>query len=272
VWREPTVTIRSDTYVHGQVEAGESFTRELVVENTGDSAVPLSPEVKTERRRCSGHCPNQINPSWIDIDSPNQVAAGETATVSITVSPPEEAERGRYDAEINLGLKDPNRPEGDTHWQRIRANFVVWKQPSQAFETHFAVSEETENLTLTLSPNRYYGATDAEEAGFDVEFVGPDGDVVEAERVRVTDSGSVDLSGERSPRARTDGEYAVSGGHSEFVYRVAEPAAGEWTLRVTPENTIGFQYEITREEATENDDGARDDAVGDDTTDTETDA
>ena len=277
VWREPTVTIRSNTYVHGQVEAGESFTRELVVENTGDSAVPLSPEVKTERRRCSGHCPNQINPSWIDIDSPNQVAAGETATVSITVSPPEEAERGRYDAEINLGLKDPNRPEGDTHWQRVRANFVVWKQPSQAFETHFAVSEETENLTLTLSPNRYYGATDAEEAGFDVEFVGPDGDVVEAERVRVTDSGSVDLSGERSPRARTDGEYAVSGGHSEFVYRVAEPAAGEWTLRVTPENTIGFQYEITREEATENDDGAGDDgsgddAAGDDTTDTETDA
>jgi hypothetical protein len=263
------VTVRSDTYVHGQVEAGESFTRELVVENTGDGAVPLNPEVKTERRRCSGHCPDQINPSWIDIDSPNQVAAGETATVSITVSPPEEADRGRYDAEINLGLKDPNRPEGDTHWQRVRANFVVWKQPSEPFETDFAVSERTETLTLTLSPNRYYGASDAEAAGFDVEFVGPDGDVVEAERVRVTDGGSVDLSGERSRRARTDGEYAVSGGRSEFVYRVAEPDAGEWTLRVRPEDTIGFRYEITREEATA-EGGAGDGDAGGDTTDTET--
>ncbi|SFR34010.1 hypothetical protein SAMN04487947_0095 [Halogeometricum rufum] len=46
---------------------------------------------------------------------------------------------------------------------------------------------------------------------------------------------------------------------------------------MTPENTIGFQYEITREEATESgdgagDDGSGDDAAGDDTTDTETDA
>ncbi|QIB76297.1 hypothetical protein GL213_01160 [Halogeometricum borinquense] len=251
VWREPTVKILSDTYLNGQVKAGDSFTREVVIENTGDSAVPLSPEVKTERRHCRGHCPDKLNPSWIDIDSPSQVAAGEKATVSITVSPPENADRGRYDTEINLGLKDPNREEGDDYWQRIDANFVVWTQPSEPFETSFQVSEETDNLSLTLMPERY-GADNSDEVNFDVEFVSPDGEVVNAERVRVTDSGHVDLGARRSPRAaQQDGEYAVRSGGQEFVYRVDEPAAGEWTLRVMPENTMSFQYDLTREEASE---------------------
>ncbi|WP_224270628.1 hypothetical protein [Haloprofundus salinisoli] len=252
VWREPTVTIHSDTYVHAQVEAGDSFTRQLVVENTGDSAVPLNPELTTERRYCSGHCPNQLNPSWIDIDAPSQIAPGETATVSITVSPPEEADRGRYNANVNLGLNDPNRQANNDYWQRVGVNFVVWKQPSEAFETDFEVSDDTENVTLTLSPNSHYGADDGDEADFDVEFVDPDGNVVEAERVRVSSSGFVDLSGERARNAVEQGEdYAVRNGGEEFVYRVDDPAAGDWTLRVTPENTIGFQYELDRHESSE---------------------
>lgn len=255
VWREPTVKVRSDTYVRGQVEAGDSLVREIVVENTGDSAVPLSPELRAERNHCRGHCPNKLNPSWIDIDAPNQVGAGETATVSITVSPPESAERGRYDAEVNLGLKDPNRQQHDSYWQQVRLNFVVWKQPTEAFETDFEVSERAENVTLTLSPrNHYYGSEDGETASFDVEFVGPDGTVVEAERVRVSQRGYVDLSGERSPSAVQRGEdYAVEGSSRAFVYRVDGPDAGEWTLRVTPENTIGFQYELDQAESDDTD-------------------
>lgn len=82
---------------------------------------------------------------------------------------------------------------------------------------------------------------------FDVEFVDPNGRVLEAERVRVTDRGSVDMCGD--DRRRFGDGPVVRGGGQEFVYRVEDPEAGEWTLRAMPENTIGFAYEIARNEA-----------------------
>lgn len=252
VWKEPTVTIHSQTYVHGQVEAGESMTREIVVENSGDEAVPLNPELTSERHVCRGNCPEAFDRSWLDVDAPSQVGPGETATVSITISPPADTDRGRYNTEIDLGLKDPNRDERNTHWQRVRVNVEVWSQPDSPFETTFDVSERTDDVTLTLTPRSGAprpGAVDdeSEPAAFDVAFVGPNGTVVEPTRVQVTDQGFVDMSGDNR-RTTGDGEYAVSGGNQELVYRLEEPSAGEWTLRVTPENTVGFGYEITRNE------------------------
>ena len=252
VWKEPVVQIRSQTYVHGQVEAGESFTREVVVENTGDEPVPLSPELAERRGTCHGNCPNQFDPSWLDVDAPSQVDPGETATVTITVAPPADTDRGRYSTELDLGLKDPNRDERNNHWQRVDLNLEVWKQPDAPVETTFDVSERAEDVTLTLTPrdgaHRRGAGDEAEPVGFDVALVDPNGSVVEPERVRVTDRGFVDMSGDRR-RAATDDGFVVRNGGSAFVYRVDDPAAGEWTLRVTPQNTIGFAYEITRNEA-----------------------
>ena len=251
VWKEPVVKIRSQTYVHGQVEVGESITREVVVENTGDEPVPLSPELADRRGRCHGDCPNQFDPSWLDVDAPSQVDPGETATVTITIAPPADADRGRYSTDLDLGLKDPNRDERDNYWQRVDLNVEVWKQPSSPVETTVAVSERADDLTLTLTPrdsaHRRGAGGEAEPVGFDVAFVDPNGTVVEPERVRVTDRGFVDMSGDRRRGIAGDGSVVRNGG-KEFVYRVADPAAGEWTLRVTPENTIGFAYEITRNE------------------------
>ena len=253
VWKEPTVQVKSRTYVHAQVEAGESVTREIVIENTGDEPVPLNPELSQERRVCRGDCPGQFERSWLDVDAPSQIAPGETATVTVTVAPPADADRGRYSTELTLGLKDPNRNERDTHWQRVDLNVEVWRQPDAPYETSFDVSERTDDVTLTLTPRSgpsRPGADDreAEAPSFDVDFVGPNGSVVEATRVEVTDRGFVDMSGDER-RAATDGEYSARDGGREVVYRLGEPAAGEWTLRVTPENTIGFGYEITRNEA-----------------------
>ncbi|HKJ57668.1 MAG TPA: hypothetical protein VKA37_00435, partial [Halobacteriales archaeon] len=251
VWREPAVQIESRTYVHAQVEAGESITREVVVENTGDEPVPLSPELANQRSHCRGDCPGQFERSWLDVDAPSQVDPGETATVTITISPPADAERGRYDARLDLGLKDPNRDERDTYWQTVDLNVEVWKQPDEPVETSFDVSEGTEDFTVTLRPRDgpyRPGNEDAEPVDFEVELVEPNGSVVEPERVRVTDRGFVDMSGDRR-RAVGDDEYVVRSGGTEFVYRIDEPEAGEWTLRVTPENTIGFSYEVTRNEA-----------------------
>lgn len=124
VWQEPTVRVRSGDRLHTQIEASEGFTHQIVIENTGDEAVPLSPEFELERNH-RHPSENTVERSWFKIDAPNEVQPGEMATVNVTISPPADADRGRYGAELDLGLKDPPRDERDTHWQRIRLNFQV---------------------------------------------------------------------------------------------------------------------------------------------------
>jgi hypothetical protein len=249
IWQEPTVEIVSSSYLRGQVEAGDTATKQIVVENTGDEAVPLSPQLESERTRHRGGSSSSIDASWLEIDAPSSIGAGETATVSVTMSPPESADSNRYRGELDLGLKDPNRDDDRNHWQRVNLNLQVWNQPDEPFETSFEVSDDAENVTLTLSPRSGYGiGSDADSASFDVTFVEPDGTTVSAERVRVTDSGFVDLSERADSNAQKQGEYSVRNGGQEFVYRVDDPEAGSWDLRVTPENVIGFSYEITRNE------------------------
>lgn len=87
---------------------------------------------------------------------------------------------------------------------------------------------------------------------FDVEFVTPDGSTVEAERVRVSGRGFVDMTGDRGDQVTREGEdYAVRGNGQQFVYHVARPTAGTWTVRIMPHNTVGFGYEIVRDESEE---------------------
>jgi hypothetical protein len=249
VWKEPTVKILSETYISTQVEAGDSVTKQIVIENTGDSAVPLSPERAEQRGHCYGtHCPQQVDQSWIDIDAPSQIEAGETATVTITLSPDADADRGRYDTEIDLGLNDPNRRDDNNYWQRVDLSFVVWEQPEEPYETEFDVSERTDNVTLTLTPQNYRAAEDAEDPNFNVTFVSPDGERIDAERVQVSERGYVNLGAAR-PDATEDGAYATRSSTSEFVYELDEPTEGEWTVEIMPDNTIGFQYELTRNES-----------------------
>jgi hypothetical protein len=248
VWRPPTVKILSDTYLSTQVEAGDTVTRQIVIKNTGDEAVPLSPELGDRGHSCHGpHCENQLDPNWVDIDAPNQVQPGETATVTVSISPDEAADRGRYRTSIDLGLKDPNRDPRRDYWQQVNMNFVVWKQPSEPYEHEFEVTEETENVTLTLSPRTAGDGERAEEPSFDVTFVSPDGERIEAERVEVSERGFVDL-GSRE-RGTSDGDYTTRRSTSKFVYVLDAPETGEWTVEIMPDNTIGFQYELTRNES-----------------------
>ena len=249
VWKEPTVKILSETYINTQVKAGDSVTKQIVIKNTGEESVPLSPERAKQRSRCHGSgCPEQVDQSWIDIDAPSQIAPGETATVTVTISPDEDATRGRYDTSIDLGLQDPNRPEQQSYWQEISLNFVVWEQPDEPFVADFTVDERTDNVTLTLTPQNYR-AENADDASFDVTFVSPDGERIDAKRVQVTESGYVNLGAQQQPGAERDGAYATEHSNTEYVYVLDAPAAGEWSVEVMPENTIGFQYELTRDES-----------------------
>lgn len=253
VWREPTVRIISDRYRYTQVKAGDSATREIVVENTGDQPIPVNPEVRTDdRRRYHGYSDREtIDRSWIEIAAPNEIDAGETATIEVTVSPPEDAERGDYRAELDLGLKDPARPDRDTHWQRLQLRFQVWSQPDEPFETSFAVSDETEQIELELSAGQHHRAGgELEPPGFAVTFVSPDGTEIEAEQVRVTNRGSVNLGADRPRPTLDDSTYSSRGERQTFRYQLDGPLAGSWSVKIMPENTMRFSYEITRDEST----------------------
>ncbi|MFB6270848.1 MAG: hypothetical protein ABEH83_12960 [Halobacterium sp.] len=246
VWQEPTVHILSDTYVHSQVKAGDSFTREIVVENTGDEAVPVNPGLVTEERYRPYDDRNTLDRSWVEFDAPNEIPAGEKATIEVTVSPPADADRGDYNAEVDLGLKDPARPEQSSHWQRVNVRFQVWTQPEEPFQTSFQVSEQTEDVTLKLSAGNYRQAN-SPNADFNVTFVSPSGEEIDAERVSVTNSGSVNL-GETRRATGDDGTYASGGEHQTFEYGLDDPESGEWSVKIMPENAMRFSYEIVRNE------------------------
>lgn len=247
VWQEPTVRVVSDTYVHSQVQAGDSFTREVVVKNTGDEAVPVNPQLATEDRYRPYDDRETLDRSWVSFDAPNEIPAGETGTIEVTVKPPADAERGDYRANVDLGLKDPARADQSSHWQRVNVRFQVWTQPEEPFQTSFDVSEQTDSVELQLSAGQY-GAEESASADFDVTFVAPDGTEVDAERVSVTNRGSVNL-GENRRTADTDGTYATGGEQQTFRYRLEDPEDGSWSVKIMPENAMQFGYEIVRNES-----------------------
>lgn len=249
VFKDPTVTIRSNRYHSAQIQAGNSYTYEVVVENSGDKAVPLNPKLNTrEQRRNRGGEQNTVERSWFTVDAPSEVPAGESVTVEVTVNPPESADIGRYDAEIELGLKDPARPDRGEYWQQVDLNFQVWTQPEEPFESEFQVSDQTDNVTLTLSASQYRQTATDEPTAFDVTFVAPDGTVADHQRVRVSNRGSVSLGGDER-RGETQGPYVSGGDNKQFVYRVEDPTDGEWTVKIMPQNTTRFSYEIVRNES-----------------------
>ncbi|MFC7142069.1 hypothetical protein ACFQMA_19815 [Halosimplex aquaticum] len=247
VREEPSVQIVDGRYASAQVQTGDSYTYEVTVRNDGDQAVPLNPTVETPDHRQPSE--NTVKRSWFEIDAPNEVGPGETANVSVTVTPPSDAAVGRYYTELSLGLTDPNRPERSDYWQRVDLSMQVWEQPDQPFEQSFAVSERADNVTLSLTAGDYGERASDEPVSFDVTFVSPNGTEVDAERVSVTDSGAVSLGAEDDRAAERQGAYTARSGGSEFEYRLDDPGAGEWTVRIMPHNTVDFQYEIVRDES-----------------------
>ncbi len=247
VWKQPAVEILSSTYFSGQVEAGDTATYEVRIENSGTEAAPVNPELSGQQNVRRAGATSGLDPSWVSIDAPAEIAPGETATVELSVAVPESAERGSYDATVDLGLKDPNRPERSTYWQEVDLGVDVWKQPAEPFETTFDVSEATESIDLSLSP-RMADSQSAESPSFDVTLVAPNGTEITPERVRTTNTGYVDMSG-RTRQATTDGPYVSDGGQTSFEYTTSASAAGEWTLRVMPHDTMGFNYEVVRNES-----------------------
>lgn len=177
VWEEPTVQLNSETHIYTHLQAGETITREIEISNTGEEAVPVDPQFNAENQR--RHRPGNratLDRSWVTIDAPSEIDPGETDTVTLTVEPPADAERGDYSASVDLGLTDPARNADNTYWQEVNLNFQVWTPPEEPFKTTFDVSEATTNATLELTANQRQRAGDQhQDASFDVVFVAPMG-------------------------------------------------------------------------------------------------
>lgn len=260
VQRDPTVFVLPLNRGYTQIEAGETYTHSVRINNTGDQAVPLDPtlNLRNDGPPRPGDQPS-LDRSWFTIDAPSQVPAGGSATVDVTVEVPEDASRGDYDAELDLGLRDPARNERRDYWQQLHMGIQVWKQPEQPFTKAFDVAEDTDSVTVELSAGDRRNADD-EPASFDVTLVGPDGETVEPERVEVSNNGYVDLSGDRrryryaaEDAAASGSAYADRGGERVVRYRLDAPDEGEWELQVMPHDTVSFRYEVVRDETDDED-------------------
>lgn len=254
VRQEPSVSVSGDRYRFAQIRAGSSTTYVFSVENTGSSAVPLNPRVQTDRGGPFDE--SAVDRSWFDIEAPTDVGPGETANVTVTVSPPSNASLGEYGAQIDLGLKDPNRPDRAEFWQEVSLSFQVWEQPDEPYSTEFRVREDGTEVTVTLEASQYRVRSTDEPVSFDVTLVGPNGNEYDPERVTVTNGGSVSLGGEERPSAGADqqGPYVDRTDGIEFTYRLENAEVGRWTVEIMPRNTIDFDYEIVQGDSDETDD------------------
>jgi hypothetical protein len=247
VYREPTVEIVDGDWLHAPVQAGETVTRNVTIENSGDEAVPLNPQANVQDHHRYYGSEGQLDRSWIEFDAPSQIEAGETETVTITVSVPESADRGRYNTEIDLGLRDPHRSDDNRWWQQVNLNLRVWQQPTDPFTTTVDVDNETDTLTLTLSEFSYRTQS-TEDGEFEVTFVTPDGEVITPERVQEKQTGAVSLAeGDERRGQESDGPYSSDSGSETVTVQVEDPEAGEWEVRILPRNVLNFQYEIVEE-------------------------
>ena len=251
VYKDPTVTIKEGSYVHTQAKAGDTTTHEIVIENSGEEAVPLNPQLNIEdrRRRHGGGQP--LEKSWFDVTSDTEIEPGETTTVEVTISPPTDADRGRYNAELDLGIQDPARSDREDYWQQINLNVEVWEEPTAPFEREFEVADAGDDVTVTLSTHDRYESDDSPAPDFDVTLVSPNGTEIDVDRVERSTSGHVSLADRGRPSEQTDGEYSYGGSEQEFVYRVTDAAAGEWTAEIMPENAMEFEYDVTRSDASD---------------------
>jgi len=253
VWKEPTVRI-SPSYIHDRIEAGESHTYEINVENSGEGAVALNPRFEGEGYRCTGMgCPNELQKGWVSIEAPESVAPGSKARVEVSLSLPQDA-RGRYRAEIDLGVADPARAYYSDHWRKVNVNIEAWQQPTEPYRKEFEVSEGSERLTVEIGSEsrgfkRYSSWGEAERPGFKLTLLSPSGEELVPEPSRRVSKGTVSLSSWYSPPWEVDsgGMYTLESTEYRAVYTLDSPAPGAWKAEIMPFNTTRFDYSITEE-------------------------
>jgi len=266
VWTPPAVQILTP-YVNDLIKAGETYTYEIKLRNTGSKDIAISPEL-TEEGNIIYY--DSISPyggetyafenDAINVDAPDKVKAGETDIVKLTLKVPADA-KGSYAGSLDLNIDDPGIRD---YAGRVSLNFRILPIPEEPYETTFKAGTNG-TISIEVSAHQYgYGLYTAGgnqdlTPSFEVSLKDPSGNEVTPALVSTKYSGSVNIVDDTYPQpylsyvsARiaggtgTSNQGSYQGGTTTFVETYSVPgAAGDWTLSILPKNTENFEYSVT---------------------------
>ncbi|RXA21328.1 hypothetical protein EQO05_02585 [Methanosarcina sp. MSH10X1] len=257
-------------YVNDLVEAGESYTYEIKLRNTGDKDIAISPEltraggiVYAEDAASSAGIPQQaFGDDAIRVEAPEIIKAGQTAIIELTLAVPADA-KGSYTGSLDLNIDDPGIREYE---ELVSLSFRILPVPEEPYESSFE-AETDGPVTLEIKAYQYgYGLYTTEgnrdlTPSFNVSLINPSGDEVTPVLVNTKHSGSINIVDDTYPQPPYPMPYISSriadgmetydqgnyqGGTTTFVKTYSAPgAAGKWTLSILPRNTENFEYTVT---------------------------
>lgn len=265
VWVPPAVQILTP-YVNDLVEAGETYTYEIKLRNTGSTDIAISPELTEggdiiyyDSVYPYGGISYAFGNDAISIEAPEEVKAGQTAIVKLTLRVPADA-KGSYSGSLNLNIDDPGIREYEG---RVSLNFRILPVPEEPYETTFKAGTDG-NISIEIRAYQYgYGLYRAVgnqnlTPSFGVSLKDPSGNEVTPALLSTKYGGSVSIIDNTYPQpypyvsARIPGgmetynQGSYQGGTTTFVETYTVPgAAGDWTLSILPKNTENFEYSIT---------------------------
>lgn len=249
VWTPPVVSFWP-RYINDRVKAGKSYEYEILLENIGDTAIAINPEIEGDEERFIvipspyGYKEDRMPKEWLKIESPASVLANSTATVTVTVDVPEDA-YGWCDTKINLNIDDPSITD-----EIVYMNLEVWKPPTTPYCDNFAVEQGAAfSVMVTTSQHEYdrYGGTEEEEPSFTTVLLDPYGENVAQESVKTVKKRVVgvgympwDVPGD----ATSEDPYHVMSTEYSKTYEVTNATGGTWTLEILPIDVQDFEYTI----------------------------
>lgn len=250
VWEPPKILIQPQ-YIHDRVEAGQGHEYKIQLENKGDKAIAISPEIGGEGGeglKVVGPFENTIPDDWLTIDAPAKVVANSKTTVKVTVNVPKDA-KGRYEGGINLNIDDPSIERWN---QEVRMHIEVWKQPTTPYREDFMVNQgEKISVEITARQqayDRYGGAEEREEPSFDVALIMAtlEGGRLTPEPSKTVKKGELSLGMDYLPpwEASSEGIYHVTRTEYSETYEITNATGGVWTLEILPKNAERFEYTI----------------------------
>ncbi len=254
VWTPPKIYFWPQ-HISDRVKAGQSYEYEILLENIGDNAIAINPEIGGEKERPEvvplppfpyGYNEGRIPDDWLTIDAPADVPANSTATVKVTMNVPEDA-FGWYETEINLNIDDPEIEEWD---QTVHMNIEVWKQPTTPYSDEFSV-EQGEAISVMVTARGYkHGSYNRaeEEPSFNVELSSPSSEKVTPESSKTVKKREVSLGMKYEPYypggTASEEPYHVRYTEYSKTYKVTNATGGQWTLEILPINVQNFEYTI----------------------------
>ncbi|MFQ6056662.1 MAG: hypothetical protein ACE5J3_11850 [Methanosarcinales archaeon] len=245
VWKPPVIQFYP-RYISDRVEPGQTYTYDIQLENTGNKAIAINPEIGGEVFY-GPYMEGAIPEEWITIDSPDKVNANSKATVKITIKVPSDA-KGRYSGAIKLNIDDPSLKEWD---QQVQINLEVWNPPSEPFTKTFEVQSEGKNIKITISASQYsydrYSAN-IKKPSFKVTLKDPEGKEINAIVTNRTEQGSVNLGIGYKPRPpwemESESGYTEERTQYSETYSINKAISGTWKLEILPKDTDRFDYII----------------------------